>query len=278
MTAEFAGFGIGLRPCHYADILQRKPAIDWFEILTEDYLVDGGVPLYYLEKVCELYPVVMHGVSLSIGSTDPLNQGYLTKLKQLMHRIQPMWVSDHLCWTGVNGVNLHDLMPLPQNEEAVDHVVRRVKQVQDYLNCQLVLENISSYVKYKNSTMTEWEFLSEIAEKADCLILLDINNIYVNAFNHGFNPMAYLKGVPKARIKQFHLAGHSHCETHIIDTHDENVIPSVWELYAEALKLFGSVATLVERDANIPDIDEMLIELKQARDIYNELQCVEVSS
>jgi len=273
---KFSGFGIGLRPCHYADILQKCPAIDWFEVLTEDYLVDGGNPLYHLDRICELYPVALHGVSLSIGSTDPINFEYLAKLKQLMQRVQAMWVSDHLCWTGVNGVNLHDLMPLPQNEETVLHVAERVKRVQDYLGCQILLENVSSYVKYKASTMTEWEFLSEVVRRADCLILLDINNIYVNAFNHGFNPMDFINGVPVNRVKQFHLAGHTYCKTHIIDTHDDKVIPTVWELYHKALERFGAVATLIERDANIPSIDEMLSELNQAREIYELLQSSEV--
>jgi uncharacterized protein (UPF0276 family) len=267
---EFAGFGIGLRPQHYQDIIDTRPVIDWFEIISEDFLVDGGSPLYYLDQIRPHYPIAMHGVSLSIGSCDPLDQDYLQRLKQLMLRVDPLWVSDHLCWTGVNGVNIHDLMPLPYTQEAIDHVVQRVTQVQDYLGRQLLLENVSSYVDYRQSEMTEWEFLTAIANKADCLILLDINNVYVNAFNHQFNALTYLDHLPKHRIKQFHLAGHENCQTHIIDTHDHPIIDPVWALYAEAVKRYGSVATLIERDANIPTLPELLLEAEQAKNIYQQ--------
>ncbi len=261
----YIGFGLGLRPTHYLEILENKPAVDWFEIITEDYLLPGGNPMYYLDRVCELYPIVMHGVSLSIGSTDPVDLDYLKQMKQLIQRAEPLWVSDHLCWTGSQGINLHDLLPLPYTEEAIKHLVERVKQVQDYLGRQILLENVSSYVSYKHSAMPEWEFLSAIAEQADCLILLDVNNIYVSSFNHKFDPYDYLNGVPKKRIQQFHLAGHLNLETHIIDTHDHPIIDPVWDLYAEALRLYGPVSTLIERDDHIPPIAELVAELDEAR-------------
>jgi uncharacterized protein (UPF0276 family) len=269
-SPSFAGFGIGLRPSHYQDIVDTHPAIDWFEIISEDFMIEGGSPLYYLDQIRAQYPLAMHGVSLSIGSCDPLDQDYLQKLKLLADRVEPMWISDHLCWTGVNGVNMHDLMPLPYTQESVDHVAQRVQQVQDYLQQQILLENVSSYVDYRQSEMTEWEFLAAVAEKADCLILLDINNVFVNSFNHQFNAIDYLNHLPAKRIKQFHLAGHENCETHIVDTHNHPIINNVWELYEEAVKRYGAVATLIERDANIPSIPELMTELDQAKTIYHQ--------
>ena len=263
----YLGFGLGLRIDHYDAILAERPAVDWFEIISENYMVDGGKPLHYLDRIRALYPVVMHGVSLSIGSADPLDMDYLKRLKALAGRVEPRWISDHLCWTGVAGKNLHDLMPLPYTEEAVRHVAGRVQQVQDVLGCQILLENVSSYVTYTQSAMTEWEFLSAIAETADCLILLDVNNIYVSAQNHGFDPRAYFKGVPVSRVRQFHLAGHTHNGNIIVDTHDQPIIGGVWELYAEAVRHFGPVSTMIERDANIPPLPELLAELDQARRI-----------
>ena len=265
----FLGYGLGLRPSHYPDILAQRPDVDWFEALTENYLVPGGKPLYFLEQVRALYPVVLHGVSLSIGASEPLDLDYLRQVKTLATRIDAAWVSDHLCWTGAHGINLHDLMPLPYTEEAVHHVANRVRQVQDILGRQLLLENVSSYVTYRASQLSEWEFLSAIAEAADCLILLDINNIHVSAFNHSFNPHDYLNGIPIARVRQFHLAGHQNQGDYIIDTHDQPVIDAVWELYAAALRRFGPVSTMIERDDNIPPLDELLTELDQARRIGN---------
>ena len=262
---DYLGFGLGLRIPHYDEILATRPKVDWFEILSENYLVPGGKPLYYLERIRANYPVVMHGVSLSIGGTDPLNRDYLKQLKVLADRIEPRWVSDHLCWTGVGGLNLHDLMPLPYTEEAVQHVVSRVKQVQDFLGRRILLENVSSYVTYKQSQLTEWEFLAHIAEQADCLILLDINNIYVSSFNHGFDPADYLNGIPIERVRQFHLAGHQNCGNYIVDTHDHPIINPVWALYETAVKRFGSVSTMIERDDNIPPLKELLAELNHAR-------------
>ncbi len=263
----YLGFGIGLRPVHYQAILSDKPTIDWFEIITEDYLVPGGNPLHFLDQVRANYPVVMHGVSLSIGSVDPLDMDYLQQVKHLADRIQPKWVSDHCCWTGTNGVNLHDLMPLPYTEEAVKHLVTRISQVQDFLGRQILLENVSSYVTFKHSTLTEWDFLNAVAEQADCLILLDVNNIFVSSFNHSFDPLAYINGIAKNRVQQFHLAGHLNRETHIVDTHDHPIIADVWNLYASALRRFGHVSTLIERDDNIPPLPELLSELQHARSI-----------
>jgi len=261
------GFGLGLRTQHYQEILDSDPSVDWFEALTENYLVPGGKPLYYLEAVRSRYPVVLHGVSLSIGSADPLNRGYLSQLKALADRIEPAWISDHLCWTGLNGRNLHDLLPLPYTEEAVVHVSDRIQAVQDYLGCRLLIENVSSYLTYSDSCMSEWEFLSAVCERADCLILLDINNIYVSSFNHDFDPHEYLRGVPAKRVQQFHIAGHRNHGDYLIDTHDEPVIEAVWQLYADACHRFGAVSTLIERDDNIPPLAGLLEELDYARRI-----------
>lgn len=260
------GFGLGLRPDHYETILAEHPPVDWFEILTENYLV-GGKPLYYLDRIRAHYPypVVMHGVSLSIGGADPVNREYLAELRALARRVEPVWISDHLCWTGVNGRNLHDLMPLPLTSEAVRHVARRVHEVQDFLGRRILLENVSSYVSYTHSALREWEFLTAVAEEADCLILLDVNNIYVSSQNHGFDPREYLRGVPVERVWQFHLAGHSENGALLIDTHDHPVTDPVWTLYAEAVRRFGSVSTLLERDDHIPPLGELVTELDCAR-------------
>jgi hypothetical protein len=266
-SRPYLGFGLGLRTDHYEAILAEKPAIDWLEILSENYMVDGGKPLHYLDRFRALYPLVMHGVSLSIGSSDPLDREYLHKLKALADRVQPQWISDHLCWTGIAGKNLHDLMPLPYTEEAVRHVAARVRQVQDHLGRQILLENVSSYVTYTQSAMSEWEFLSAVCEAADCLILLDINNIYVSSHNHGFDAMDYLRGVPAARVRQFHLAGHTHNGNIIVDTHDQPIIRDVWDLYSDAVRLLGPVSTMIERDANIPPLETLMAELDKARRI-----------
>ncbi|MGB4857997.1 MAG: DUF692 domain-containing protein [Dokdonella sp.] len=261
----YLGHGLGLRVDHYDAILEDKPAIDWLEIVSENYLVPGGRPLNYLERFRERYPLVMHGVSLSIGSTDTLDREYLKSLRQLADHVQPAWVSDHLCWTGVEGVNLHDLMPLPYTDEAIAHVVDRVRQVQDFLGRRILLENVSSYVGYKHSTVPEWEFISAIAKAADCLLLVDINNIYVSSVNHGFDVLDYLDGLPAERVQQFHLAGHLKGERLIIDTHDATISEPVWNLYAEALKRYGEVSCLIERDDHIPPLVELMNELEQAR-------------
>ena len=266
-SRPYLGFGLGLRKQHYETVLAERPGIDWFEIISENYMVEGGKPLHYLSRIREHYPMVMHGVSLSIGSTTALNPDYLKQLKTLIDRVQPAWFSDHLCWTGVDKVNLHDLMPLPYTEEALQHVADRVSQVQDYMGRRMLLENVSSYISYSDSQMSEWEFLREVAERADCLILLDINNIYVSAFNHNFDPLTYLQAIPGERVYQFHLAGHTHEGNLIIDTHDHPVADPVFELYTAALQRFGQVSTMIERDDNIPPLPVLLDELEQVRGI-----------
>ncbi len=261
------GFGLGLRRQHYQTVLAQRPPVDWFEAISENYMQAGGKPLDYLQRVREHYPVVLHGVSLSIGSVDPLNYDYLRRLRALIDRIEPEWVSDHLCWTGVDHTNLHDLLPLPYTEAALAHVAARVGRVQEYLGRQILLENVSSYVNCAESEMSEWEFLAEVAERADCLLLFDVNNVYVSAFNHGFDPYDYLAAMPARRVRQLHLAGHTHRGDCIIDTHDHPIIDPVWELYRATIERLGPVATMIERDDNIPPLEELLTELEVARQI-----------
>ncbi len=265
------GFGLGLRPPHYPDILDGIEGIDWFEVISENYMIPGGQPLRILDEIRERYPVVQHGVSLSIASTAPLNMDYLADLKKLAKRVKPRWISDHLCWTGVHGINLHDLLPVPYTVEALDHIVERVDKVQDYLGQRIALENVSTYVSFKSSEMTEWEFLTALAQRADCWLLLDVNNVFVSAFNHGYDPHTFIDGIPTDRVVQFHMAGHQDNGTHIVDTHDHPVRSEVWDLYAYTLKRFGAVSTLLERDDNIPDIRELIAELDQARAIASRL-------
>lgn len=264
---KFLGFGLGLRTNHYQDVLEQKPNIDWFEIISENYMVAGGKPRYYLDAIREQYPIVMHGVSMSIGSTDPINIDYLKKLKTLAADIQPEWFSDHLCFTSVGGINSHDLLPLPYTEEALKHVVERIKQVQDFMGRQMLLENVSSYLTYKSDEMNEWQFYREVCEQADCKMLLDINNIYVSARNHDFDANDYLASINSERVQQFHLAGHSDFGDYVVDTHDHEVCDPVWQLYTKALKLFGPVSTMIERDANIPSFTELSAELDTARNM-----------
>lgn len=266
-TRPCLGYGLGLRKEHYDTVLHERPDVDWFEIISENYMVPGGKPIDYLTRIREHYPVVMHGVSMSVGSVESLDFDYLKQLKALIERVQPEWFSDHLCWTGVDGLNLHDLMPLPYTEEAVMHVADRVSRVQDYMGRQMLLENVSSYVSYTQSEMSEWEFLREVAERADCLILLDINNIYVSAFNHNFDAYDYLEGIPVDRVYQFHLAGHTRDRNTIIDTHDQPVSDPVYELYRAAVQRFGRVSSMIERDDNIPPMANLLAELEQVRGI-----------
>lgn len=264
----FLGFGVGLRPKHYPEIVDVWPAVDWFEVISENFMVRGGRPLHVLERIRERYPIVLHGVSLSIGSSDPLSKDYLRQLNELARRVEPAWVSDHLCWTGVGGHNLHDLLPLPYTEEAVAHVVERVRRVQDVLGRRILLENVSTYFEYRHATMPEWEFLSAVAERADCGILLDVNNIFVSAFNHGFSAMDYIHAVPVERVHQFHLAGHSDRGAFLHDTHDHPVADAVWELYAAAVRRFGRVSTLIEWDDHIPPLAELCAEAKRAQRIF----------
>jgi uncharacterized protein (UPF0276 family) len=261
------GFGLGLRPVHYPDFQRERQAVDWLEIISENYMVPGGKPLAMLDAILGDYPVAMHGVSLSIGSTDGLDDAYLKDLKALADHVQPMWISDHLCWSGVQGRNTHDLLPLPYSEEALRLVVRHVQQVQDALGQRILLENVSSYLDYRGSEMSEWEFLREVAEAADCLLLLDVNNIYVSSINHGFDAIRFLRHLPVGRVQQIHLAGHSDHGDYIVDTHDHPVAEPVWALYREACLQFGAVATMIERDANIPALGELIAELDRARAI-----------
>lgn len=272
----FLGYGLGLRPEHYEAVINESPPVDWFEIITENYLVPGGKPLYFLDKIREQYPMVMHGVSLSIGSSDPLDWTYLEEVKKLSQRIQPKWISDHLCWTGIHHKNMHDLLPIPYTSEAIDHIVARVQQVQDFLGQRILLENVSSYVTYKDSMMTEWDFFREISERSDCLILLDVNNVYVSAINHEFNPLEYIRAIPRERVYQLHLAGHTDNGDYRIDTHDADIIDPVWELYKETLSYLGHVSTMIERDDNIPPLAELLDELRHARVLADEVltECV----
>ncbi|MGD9068968.1 MAG: DUF692 domain-containing protein [Methyloceanibacter sp.] len=267
----YLGFGLGLRPEHYDEILSGDPNVDWFEVISENYMIPGGKPLRILDEIRERYPIVMHGVSLSIASTAPLDVDYLTELKTLADRVDPKWVSDHLCWTGVHGVNLHDLLPIPYTQEALNHVVDRVSRVQDFLGRRLTLENVSSYVTFAESEMSEWEFVSEVARRADCWLLFDVNNVYVSAHNHGFSTRDFLHGVPRDRIVQFHLAGHSHEGDHIVDTHDHPVCDQVWDFYRQTVSQVGPVSTMIERDDNIPPLAEVVAELDVARRIAKEV-------
>lgn len=259
------GLGVGLRSVHFPYLLQQRPAVDWFEVISENFMDSRGRPRYVLDQLAERYPIVMHGVSLSIGSTDPLNLDYLRKLKALADQVRAVWVSDHVCWTGVAGLNAHDLLPIPFNEATLRHLVERIRVVQDVLQRPLVLENPSSYVTFASSTMPEWEFLTRMAEETDCGLLLDVNNVYVSSVNHDFDPAEYIRSVPHERVVQFHLAGHTDRGTHLIDTHDNHVIDPVWELYRLAHQLTGGAATLLEWDARIPEFPVVHAEVLKSR-------------
>jgi uncharacterized protein (UPF0276 family) len=261
------GFGLGLRTTHYPDFQQQRQRLDWLEVITDNFLVEGGRPLQMLDAIRRDYPMALHGVAMSLGSADGLDLAYLQRVKQLAQRVDPLWVSDHLCWSGLGQTVLHDLNPLPYTEEAARRLIDHITQAQDVLQRRLVVENVSSYVSFAHSAATEWEFLSHVAQAADCLLLVDVNNIYVSAFNHGFDPLDYLNALPAHRVQQIHLAGHSRNPTHIIDTHDHPVCPEVWDLYAAACRRFGAVATMIERDDHIPPLPELLAELDQARTI-----------
>lgn len=265
MTVQNLGHGVGLRTQHFDRVLEAETSIDWFEVISENFMVKGGRPLQVLDRVRQDYPVVLHGVSLSIGSTDPLNKHYLTALARLIDRVEPAWVTDHLCWTGVGGHNAHDLLPLPYTEEALLHTAQRVIEVQDFLGRPIALENASTYLSFAGSTLSEWEFLAELAERADCGILLDVNNIYVSAANHGFDAAEYLAGIPRDRVWQIHLAGHTDQGSHLLDTHSRPVCDPVWSLYRQALLRFGRVASLVEWDEDIPEWEVLEAENERAR-------------
>jgi uncharacterized protein (UPF0276 family) len=265
------GFGVGLRAEHYDAILDGPQRVDWFEAISENYFDTHGRPLFVLERVRRDSPVALHGVALSIGSTDPLDAEYLVQLRQLIAVIQPALVTDHLCWTGVAGRPLYDLLPVPYTEEALAHVAARVRQVQEDLGCRIALENPSTYIAYRDSTMREWEFLVAVAETADCGILLDVNNVYVTARNHGFDPIAYLDAVPPQRVAQMHLAGFTDMGTYLFDTHSAPVHDDVWALYRYAVARFGSGSTLVEWDADIPPFERLCAESDRARQIATEI-------
>lgn len=259
------GYGLGLRTDHYAEFVEQKPQLDWLEIISENYLVPGGKPLHFLDRIRADYPMVMHGVSLSIGSVDPLDFVYLKQLKSLAQRVEPGWISDHLCWTGVDHTNLHDLLPLPYTEETLRHLTRRISRVQEFLGRRILLENVSSYVLCAQDEMSEWEFVSELAARADCFLLLDVNNVYVSARNHGFNPHDYIDALPGNRVRQIHLAGHQDNGELVIDTHDHPIRDEVYELYAHTLRKLGPIPTMIERDDHIPPLQELLAELEQVR-------------
>lgn len=265
MNPLFAGFGLGLRPAHFLHVLEHQPKIDWFEVISENYFVAGGKPKYFLSAVREQYPIAMHGVSLSIGSTDPLDEDYLTSLAKLVKEVQPMVVSDHACWTSTGGVNSHDLLPMPYNEASIDHVVGRVQKVQDTLGQRLLLENVSAYVSYKSSTMAEWDFLNEIAKQSGCGLLLDVNNVYVNERNLGIDSKAFIDGIDTEIVGQFHVAGHSDYGDYVIDTHDHPVCDAVFDLYSYACARFGDVPTMIERDDHIPAFSDLEAELDRLR-------------
>ncbi len=274
---EIKEVGLGLRAQHYARVESELPRVPWFEALTENYMglggASGGPPEIHLERIRNHYPVVLHGVSLSIGSTDPLDFAYLKKLKELIGRFEPAWVSDHFCWSGVDGENLHDLLPLPFTEEAVEHVVSRIQKCQDYLGRRLVLENVSSYMTYTHSEMAEWEFIREVSVKSGCAILLDVNNVYVNSVNHEFDPMEFLLGIPSQNVVQMHLAGYSQHPSNdkiLIDTHDHPVTDRVWDLYKNALHIFGQVPTLIEWDASIPEFEILDRERQKAQQLFDD--------
>jgi uncharacterized protein (UPF0276 family) len=260
----YLGHGAGLRREHYAEVIRTRPPIDWFEVISENFMVAGGNPRRVLAAVRAHYPIVLHGVSLSIGSTDPLDERYLDELAALARDIEPAWISDHLCWGAAAGVQSHDLLPLPYTEESLAHVVARVGRVQDRLGRRILLENPSSYLTYAESTITEWEFLAEVARRADCGILLDVNNVYVSAHNHGFSARDYLAGIPAERVGQIHLAGHSQLGELLLDTHDHAVPDPVWDLYRAFVARAGRRSTLVEWDEHVPPLARLVEEVGAA--------------
>jgi uncharacterized protein (UPF0276 family) len=265
------GIGISLRVSHYDKLIDDRPPVDWLEIISENYMVDDGRPLAVLDQILESYPVIQHGVSLYLGSTDPLNKDYLKKLKKLSRRTKTPFLSDHLCWGSVDGTYSHDLLPIPYTFEAVVHTAERIRAAQDYLEIPICVENVSSYAEFFASQMTEWQFLSEIAERADCGILLDVNNIYVSSRNHSFDPYEYLHGIPLERVAQIHIAGHTEFDKYILDTHEGKVKKDVWDIYRETIKLIGPTNTLLEWDSNIPEFEVVHAEALKANKIISQL-------
>ena len=271
MSSSINGFGLGLRPDHYPDFIAAGAAlrqrIDWLEIISENYMVPGGKPLGHLDRIRRDFPMVMHGVSMSIGGTDPLDRDYLKRLRALADRIEPGWISDHLCWTGTDGLNLHDLLPLPYTEATLRHLTDRIAQVQDALGRTLLLENVSSYVSYRADEMTEWDFIAALCRRSGCDLLLDVNNVYVSSVNHRFDPRTFIDAMPAAHVRQIHLAGHEDHGSYIIDTHDHPVCDAVWDLYAYTVRRLGAVPTMIERDDLIPPLADLLAELDVVRQI-----------
>ncbi|MGL5812887.1 MAG: MNIO family bufferin maturase [Aeromonas sp.] len=261
------GFGLGLRPPHFQDVLDGAKGVDWFEILSENFMVAGGKPRHYLDRVRADYPIVMHGVSMNIGSTDPLDMDYLARLRELMRSIEPVWLSDHLCWTGAGGQSSHDLLPLPLTDAVLTHLIDRIDGVQNYLGRPLVLENASTYLAFPGDEYLEQGFLNQLSRQSGCKLLLDINNIYVSSRNHGFDANAYLDEIDTQAVVQFHLAGHSDYGDYVIDTHDHPIVDPVWSLFERAVRRFGPVSTMIERDDHIPPFAELVAELNQARRI-----------
>lgn len=268
----FHGYGLGLRTEHFDAVLQENPVVDWFEIISENFMVAGGKPRHYLDAIRSRYPLAMHGVSLSIGSTDPFDMGYLRDLRNLVRHVEPIWISDHLCWTGNGGINSHDLLPLPYTEEAIAHVTARIGEVQDFLGREILIENVSTYVSFAGAEMEEAAFLAEIVQRSGCRILLDVNNIYVSSRNHGYDADAYVTQLPADRIWQIHLAGHSDYGDYVIDTHDHPVRKEVWDLYERTIRKIGPVTTMIERDDHIPPLGELVVELDEARRIGNRVE------
>lgn len=266
------GIGIGLRPVHYEDIFRLQPEIDWFEIISENFMVEGGKPLEFLDKILDKYPVVQHGVSLGIGSADPLDYDYLKKLKALTKKTKTPWISDHLCWGHLPGAHYHDLLPLPYTKEVINYVAERARIVQDYLELPFALENLSSYVAFQEDEMPEWEFYAAVVEKADIYMMLDVNNIYVSSRNHGFDPQKYAQNIPYDRILQIHLAGHSDYGDYVLDTHDNYVRDDVWELYGEIYPKTGGVSTLLEWDDNFVSFQDTWNEALKAKKFQNALE------
>ncbi len=263
------GVGVGLRACHYPFIESNRPGVPWFEVLSDNYLTPHTFAWQHLEKIHSHYPLTFHGVGMSLGSTDPLNQDYLKKLKTVIEHFEPLLVSEHLCWTSVEKNYFHELLPLPYTEEAVNHVADRIRKVQDFLGRRIMIENVSTYLEFTHSALTEWEFLHAVSEAADTLILLDINNIYVSAHNNGFSTNTYLKGIPSHRVAQFHLAGFEDKGTHLLDTHGSEIHAPVWELYKNALQILGPIPTVIERDNNIPEFPVLYDEVIFAKNLMD---------
>ncbi len=267
MSETLEGFGLGLRSEHYRDFVTAPQRVDWLEFVSENYLVPGGKPLHYLDRIRRDYPMVMHGVSLSIGGSDALDIAYLRQLRALVDRIEPAWVSDHLCWTGTSSLNLHDLLPLPYTEATLQHLAPRIAKVQDALAQALLLENVSSYVRYRADEMSEWEFIRELVRRTGCELLLDVNNVYVSSVNHGFDPRIFIDAMPLGVVRQIHLAGHEEQDGYLIDTHDHPVCAAVWDLYAHTVGRLGPVPTMIERDDHIPPLALLIAELDTARSL-----------